>query len=533
METPSAPLLRTNQAANALLAQVSADPYGRVSASVYESARVVALAPWLTGHANRIRFLVRTQHPNGRWGGPDEYGLAPTLSAVQALLSTMDSPLVAATPDHDDIVGAVNRGLAALLSWLGDGRRVPALADTVGAEVVIPHLVSTINRHLDGHHERPVPGLHPIPQHVRLTMPAGMDDTLVNALTAMVAQGHRLQPEQLSHSLEVLGETARGTPCVSPVDGAIGISPAATAAWLTPETARQAAHPSVLYLQAMQARHQGPVSTVSPITFFERLWVVDSLSRAGLDLTVPDTLITSLRAGLTDCGVPVAPGLPADADDTAVVLLTLSAVGAAEPVDCLSAYEREHYFACYLVERTPSTSTNAHVLEALRADPQDRGGARWQPQLDKITDWLLDHQEPDGCWWDKWHSSPYYATVCCVQALTRSPHPRTDTAVARARQWVLATQRSDGSWGRWEGTDEETAYAVLSLLSATPPDNGDTAVRAAVERGADFLLRTIDHTDDDARYPGLWHGKELYAPIAVIQAARLAALHLASLRVRP
>ncbi len=32
--------------------------------------------------------------------------------------------------------------------------------------------------------------------------------------------------------------------------------------------------------------------------------------------------------------------------------------------------------------------------------------------------------------------------------------------------------------------------------------------------------------DDPASYPGLWHDKDIYAPVTVIRAARLAALAL-------
>ena len=40
-----------------------------------------------------------------------------------------------------------------------------------------------------------------------------------------------------------------------------------------------------------------------------------------------------------------------------------------------------------------------------------------------------------------------------------------DHGLTRAAEWVLATQRPDGAWGRWEGTAEETAYAVQILVA--------------------------------------------------------------------
>jgi hypothetical protein len=96
-------------------------------------------------------------------------------------------------------------------------------------------------------------------------------------------------------------------------------------------------------------------------------------------------------------------------------------------------------------------------------------------------------------------------------------------ALARALEWILCTQRSDGSWGLWQGTVEETAYAVQTIASLGPtlPARA-SAIVAAADRGHGFLRAA----NDPATYPGLWHAKDLYAPTAVIRAARLAALRI-------
>ena len=181
-------------------------------------------------------------------------------------------------------------------------------------------------------------------------------------------------------------------------------------------------------------------------------------------------------------------------------------------------YEGDDYFRCFPDEQTPSISTNAHILDAFSA--YFTGQPRIAAAITKITGYLSDTQEPDGSWWDKWHASPYYATTCCAQALHRTGG--SSPMVRRAVDWVLATQRSDGSWGRWTGTAEETAYAVLLLLSCAPEDS---RAREAALSASRFLRDTDDH-------PPLWHDKDLYTPIAVVRAARLAALKLISDRAR-
>ena len=48
-----------DRAVTRLLDQVRGNPLGHVSPSWYETARLLVLAPWLPGHADRLRFLLR------------------------------------------------------------------------------------------------------------------------------------------------------------------------------------------------------------------------------------------------------------------------------------------------------------------------------------------------------------------------------------------------------------------------------------------------------------------------------------------
>ena len=66
------------------------------------------------------------------------------------------------------------------------------------------------------------------------------------------------------------------------------------------------------------------------------------------------------------------------------------------------------------------------------------------------------------------------------------------------------------------------------LLRTYLPGRTEITVEAAA-RGADYLARS----DDPTSYPGMWHAKDLFAPVNVIRAARLAALGLAERRRQP
>jgi halimadienyl-diphosphate synthase len=285
-------------------------------------------------------------------------------------------------------------------------------------------------------------------------------------------------PEKLWHTLEIFGPR----PEVVAAGGIVAASPAATAVQGT----------GLDYLEAVQQRYGGPVPAGVPVPLFERSWIIVALGSAGLD--VPDARPSLIRAAFSREGAAGGPGLPADADDTATALNALALCDSPGPVSTLDRYREARHFACFPGERTPSTSTNAHALQALGHDRE-------------LEEWLRDMQEPAGNWLDKWHASPYYATACAVNALQGNE---------KAVDWVLGTQHADGSWGRWEGTYEETAYAIRVLA------HSQRDVTRAISRGAKFLQEWGDRA-----HPPLWHDKDLYTPTRIVQAEGMAALHLA------
>jgi hypothetical protein len=135
-----------------LMVELTADPLGNMSASVYETGRLLALAPWLDGADGRVEFFFAKQKPHGCWGGPGGYGLVSTLSATDALLSVLrcrsQYPLASAgAADRGQLAAAADRGLAVLLSRSPTAGNA-SLPDTVAAEIIVPALVTAVNGHL-------------------------------------------------------------------------------------------------------------------------------------------------------------------------------------------------------------------------------------------------------------------------------------------------------------------------------------------------------------------------------------------------
>ncbi|MEO3777862.1 prenyltransferase/squalene oxidase repeat-containing protein [Micromonospora sp. B11E3] len=511
--------------ARELVAAMTREPAGQASPSVYETGRLVSLAPWLTHHVERVEYLLAAQRPDGAWGGPEGYAVVPTLSAVEALLTALrrgDTAWLPGARGPACLVRAVDAGLSALYGRLPGWAALPDLPAT---DLTVPALVEAVNGHLDVLRADPGGGLAGWRDARPLPLPTGLDGARLDRVRALFAAGRPL-PQKLLHALEVGGAAARRVPGAAPTGpGVVGASPAATAAWLgVPEPgAGSGVAAAVSYLEEAARRQGGPVPCATPITVFERAWTLSILSRAGLAPPVSPLLLAGLVAAVGPTGAATGPGLPADADTTSVTLYALARLG--HPVDpsTLWRYDTGEHFCTWQGEDGESVTTNAHVLDAFgwHLAHGGRPDRRLEAATRRLSRWLADRQSPDGGWSDRWHASPYYATSCAVLALAGYGRgPQVAGTVARAAAWVLAGQRADGSWGRWDGTVEETAYAVQVLHAAgpaAPPGTGPALARAR------RYLSVMEGRDGE---PALWHDKDLYRPAVIVGAAVAAARHL-------
>jgi halimadienyl-diphosphate synthase len=264
-----------------------------------------------------------------------------------------------------------------------------------------------------------------------------------------------------------------------------------------------------------------------PFRTYELIWVLNNLDYSGIppttfaDAEVWDTLQSAMKPD----GVSLDPtfGIP-DGDNTAANSKLLTKGGFDVDPCILARFEGEDSkgFRTYPYERNPSVGTNAHALEALQVLPDypDAEAAR-----EKLIVNLLDSRMFNTYWVDKWHASPYYATAHALISLmqegdyvVRACHHTVD--------WLLHTQRDDGSWGFFEhGTAEETAFVLTALLHYHQLHPLDLET---LQRSAAYLAQAYE---DKETYPALWIDKCLYAPYNIIRASILAALILYQERV--
>jgi squalene-hopene/tetraprenyl-beta-curcumene cyclase len=153
----------------------------------------------------------------------------------------------------------------------------------------------------------------------------------------------------------------------------------------------------------------------------------------------------------------------------------------------------------------PSADVTAHTVEMLgvlaRSDePATREGVRW----------LLEHQEADGSWYGRWGINHVYGTGAAVPGLVAAGVSPQSAAVKRAVRWLERHQNDDGGWGEdarsyddphWVGrgtsTASQTAWALLALHAAD-------ARGEAMSRGVAWLVATqrSDGTWDEPQYTG-------------------------------
>ena len=173
-------------------------------------------------------------------------------------------------------------------------------------------------------------------------------------------------------------------------------------------------------------------------------------------------------------------------------------------------YEEEEHFRCYQYEINPSIGVNVHVLKAL----QDAEYPQSDETVKKILQFLRGTRQEASYWFDKWHVSPYYITShIIISCLDYDPDLCSDSV-----QWILNTQKADGSWGFYgKSTAEETSYCIQALKIWE--NSGHKLPAGRIQSSRLWLEKNAEK-----QHPWLWIGKTLYYPEHLVKSTILTAL---------
>jgi len=162
----------------------------------------------------------------------------------------------------------------------------------------------------------------------------------------------------------------------------------------------------------------------------------------------------------------------------------------------------------------PSADVTAHAIEMLA-----ELGALDTPAVRQGVRWLISEQELDGSWFGRWGVNYVYGTGAAVPALIAAGVGAGDPCVRRAVAWLESHQNEDGGWGEdprsyddpaWKGrgpsTASQTAWALLALHAA-----GEREGSAAL-RGVQWLVASQreDGTWDEPQYTGTGFPSDYY-----------------------
>ncbi len=138
-----------------------------------------------------------------------------------------------------------------------------------------------------------------------------------------------------------------------------------------------------------------------------------------------------------------------------------------------------------------------------------------EPDIQRALDYLVQEQEPEGCWFGRWGVNYIYGTSGVLAALALVSPQAHQQQIQQGAAWLVRCQNPDGGWGetcrsynnptlKGQGvsTASQTAWALIGLLAAAEA-TGKPAI-AAIHHGVEYLLATqgSDGTWDEAEFTG-------------------------------
>lgn len=162
-----------------------------------------------------------------------------------------------------------------------------------------------------------------------------------------------------------------------------------------------------------------------------------------------------------------------------------------------------------------TADVTGRMLEAMGLFGFDRS----HPRAERGIKFLRSLQEEDGSWWGRWGVNYIYGTWSALRGLISIGEDPRDPHIRAAVQWIKDQQNEDGGWGetcesyskpelRGQGpsTPSQTAWALMALIVCHEHNSTE------VQRGIQYLIRTqkSDGTWDEKHFTGTGFPKHFF-----------------------
>lgn len=428
-----------------------------------------------------LNWLRENQLEDGSWGAPR------TLYYHDRLVCTLAAVIALAETGED--AEQINHGLTAL-NAMQDKLLEDEAGETAGFELIVPALLA---------------------EGVKIGLISNLKTDQLLAIRERKlsrAPGKAISKwTTMAYSAEMAGDNVHilNVDQLQEANGSVGFSPAATAYFVRSIKADSMA------IQYLRDVYKSTPSSY-PTDIFEIGWVLWNLELAGLITDECEQYLDILQSEWDErVGIGFGTGYtPKDGDDTALIYEVLTRNGRSVGIDAVLSFEEPTHFRTFALESNTSVSTNIHFMGALKA----AGYQASHPSIRKISTFIREHRYSDY-WLDKWHVSPFYTT--CHLAIVAAGYD--DELIAGVLDWILESQRENGSWGWYDGTAEETAYCLQAL--ATMRHAGYVVPSSTLRSGWSWL-----YNNQEGPFPMLWISKTLFGTPPVIRSAIASALEL-------
>ncbi len=155
----------------------------------------------------------------------------------------------------------------------------------------------------------------------------------------------------------------------------------------------------------------------------------------------------------------------------------------------------------------PTADLTGRMLELMGNFGYDRS----HPAAGRALAFIRKEQDKNGSWWGRWGVNHIYGTWSVLGGLAAINEEMSQPYIQKALTWLKEKQNNDGGWGEscasyhdpglagiGTSTPSQTGWALLALMTT-----GDTP-STAVKRGIDYLLATQkrDGSWDEEQFTG-------------------------------